>query len=315
MLLIPYSVWFLIFKISIGNFGIFVEEIKGVLNLENIKIGLSRGFLHHGSVVTGQGYIRSISSEVKMQNVVFITSTVDSSLLDPELLSRCFVFSISLNEEDRKKILSAKYSPESKPIHLELSSSIQKRPPLFVEIPFIEKLVQLFPTDDRSLRDFDKLRGLIMAHAFVYQDSRPKLDSNTICATIEDYIGVYELSPILRFCFNKLPEEIIEFYNFLRQQESPLSMKELAETYRKSIPTIHRYLNKLIKMGLVDESKKTLYGNNSSRKISVYEAIGDLEVPLVLPPPEKINLNDDTVLVEINDLNTELIKKVPENGD
>lgn len=257
-----------------------------------IRSALSEGTLKHGTVMKGStGTIEPVEINKDTKGLV-ILSTFTGNTLDYELSTRVLKQEITHDQELARKVYHLKNNSEKG-----LSNEFEKESkiwqcadfliePKAVEIPYLAKLADLFPTnEERFMRDFDKVILLIKASALWHQYQRKQTEDNKIIAGQEDYCHIYQLADIFAQTTLPVNESLINFLQFLSQYQegeefTSITRLDLETLMQRPERTIKYWVKKAEQRGYLE-----LEGKGKKQKYKV------IEIPTsqnVLPEPENV---------------------------
>ena len=128
-----------------------------------------------------------------------------------------------------------------------------------VQIPYDKFLIARLPKQQRVLRDAQKLKALITAHALLHQLTRDRNSEGAILANSYDYLIVHGLiaEPLAQGLNASVPQHIREVaeavavLNELPRQAS-ISCSDVADLLDKDISTVSRNVQAAIRDGYLD---------------------------------------------------------------
>jgi hypothetical protein len=153
-----------------------------------------------------------------------------------------------------------------------------------IEIPYLKTLASLFPTtEERFMRDFDKVISLIKASALWHQFQREETAEGAIVANEDDYRLVYSLADTFTQSVSQVSDAALTFLTTLRASPD-MTKDQLCEELKVSMRTLNRYVGQAVKQGFIE-----VEGRGKNQKFNVIEIP---EKQTVLPSPEAIFAKD-----------------------
>lgn len=255
-----------------------------------IRSALSEGALKHGTVMKGStGSIEPVEINKDTKGLV-ILSTYTGNTLDYELSTRVLKQEITHDQDLARQVYRLKAGNDDYQAFEQESRVWQCADSLIepkaVEIPYLGRLADLFPTNEpRFMRDFDKVKLLIKASALWHQFQREQTEDGKIIAGQEDYCHIYQLAEIFAQTTLPVNESLITFLQFLNQYQgreefTTINRQEIETLLQRPERTIKYWVKKAHGMGYLE-----LDGKGKKQRYKV------IEVPTsqnVLPEPEKV---------------------------
>ena len=175
-------------KINLSGKILFVDELKGIQNVQAPKLLISEGRLRLGTVINGE----SVEIEV-VGTLSIITTTTLASMQDPEFENRIIPIQIDETAEQTGRVLDYQakefedpaedYSEEA--TTKALLDLLGKLTPYEVANPYAQLIKKEYPISSiESRRDFAKLMGLVSLVAWLYQHQRRKARKGLTVAVV-----------------------------------------------------------------------------------------------------------------------------------
>ncbi len=250
-----------------------------------LRNAITEGVLKIGTVLKDAQGILSTADICKGTKGLVVLSTFASGGIDHELETRVILIEISHDQSLARDVLRQKAAgrkTEDKEYHVwRTADRLLKQANII--IPFAGKLADVFPVgEERFMRDFDKVKSLIQASAFLHQYQRDKAEDGSIIADRRDYELVYRLRDLISQTVSAAGEQIIAFLEQAKDMGEP-TREELERASGKSDRTLQRYIKETKNKELIE-----VIGRGRNQKIKV---ISIPEPISPLPEPEEIFQN------------------------
>ena len=160
-----------------------------------------------------------------------------------------------------------------------------------VEIPYWTRLADSLPCgQNRVLRDAQKLRALLCAHALLHQRNRRFNDDGDVVATLYDYLIVHELlsEPLAHGLQASVPPHIREVVEgaiqlYAKSGDIPVSTTELAKFLGRDVAVVSRNVKAAIRDGYLDDPDP-----RQGRRSMIVPGERELPRGTVLPDPTEL---------------------------
>ena len=155
---------------------LFIDELRGIQNLQAPKLMISEGRLRLGTVINGQAFEIEIIGTPSI-----ITTTTLAALEDPEFENRVLPLQIDESKEQTGRVVQFQaigYEDPSADLtrHKRLKAItylIKKLNPYDVANPYAAKIAEDYPKKNiEARRDYPKLMNLVKVLTYLNQDNR-----------------------------------------------------------------------------------------------------------------------------------------------
>lgn len=249
-----------------------------------LKIALSEGVFRLGTVAKdSENKFKAYKIEKSAKGLVVLSTTTSSSV-EHEFNTRVVVVEITHDQELARDVLRHKVKGavenEVFPFRIwQVADYLIE--PCEVIIPYAEQLAEMFPTsEERYMRDFDKVLTLIKASALLHQYQRERDKEGRIIATDYDYYLVYGISDLIIESTYSNPKHIINFLNKAKELTNDRipTREEIMNAIPCSLASIKRYVDYAFKGKFIE-----VEGIGKEQKIKVLEIPKEFVSPLPKP--------------------------------
>jgi len=243
-----------------------------------LRTALSEGVLKLGTIIKDKaGGIKPVEITKPCEGFVLLSTTTEN--IDWELNTRVILVEITHDQELARQTYLQKAGGENIPEKelkiLQVADSLLK--PYEVYIPYARKIAEKFPTsEERYMRDFDKLKTLISASALFFQYQREKDKEGRIIAAEDDYLLVYLLKDLISQSISPISNQLERFLKTaqtLSIDDKLVTREELSKELKISDRTLQRYVKEAIENELIE-----VMGRGSKQKIKV------INIPKTISP-------------------------------
>ena len=258
-----------------------------------IRTAISEGKLILGTVTHDQSGALVAQKVQKTSEGMVIISTQASGGIDHERQTRIIEVEISHEVALAREVLAHKAASARGADHTpagivpyriwQIADSLIES--LDVVVPYANELAQLFPVDEeRHMRDFDKVIGLVKTSALWHQYQRPRDEQGRVIAAAQDYGLIYSLRDLISQSVSPAKPHLIRFLETAKELHDGTgkfpTRAEVREALHVSNESMKRYTRQALEADLIEVSGK---GEKQTIKV--------LEIPepiSPLPDPKKM---------------------------
>jgi len=277
--------------VDLSSYVLYIDELQGSEEAgASVRLILSEGELRLVSVEAGEKGQRHVQVLETKGTPVYITTTW-KTLIEDQVGSRCDLIPVDESESQTRAILRFQAEEASRPPlpgftedETVLRALIQSLEPCEVLVPFLEKVVELFPArEERARRDFQRLIALTEAVTFLHQRQRVKVKDaegrEYLVATPEDFAKAYSVAePSLKTTLYSLPQRAFDVLEVMEAKDGNGNLKQVSWTARDvaqdtglSQNRARELLKSLVERGFayLDDSGKTHMYARTEKKLEV----------------------------------------------